>query len=178
MSLQQLKLSKENALDVTRSSYLKDIKSVCVDAVGGFHVSMTSLFHYLFKGYYQLTAAFPRRMPSTPEEFEKTKSILINYFGLDDRPDIWLTVCGQLTGTKATSIRKPYKDLANAAKRLNINLVAHNKKLVAISELNAKLELVAKQMADEEALKNEPEASAGNGHGSGEDLQGWTHPLS
>lgn len=85
--------------------------------------------HFFKKLYYVLTFYMPRRLPKNLEELMKMKEIFITYYGLEDRPDIWFTVCGQISATPATHLRKPYSDMVKAAKRLAVNRLARDAKI-------------------------------------------------
>lgn len=112
------------------------------------------LTRYIFKAYYLLTAYIPRRLPRTVDEFYSLQYTLITYYGLEDREDVWLAVCGHITSTPATKLRKSYADLANPGKRLSINKIAQDQKQFYISELENKLkEATEKLVRDEEANK-------------------------
>ncbi len=92
-------------------------------------VFLEGVWEAILIDYYYLTAYVPRRIPRTLEEFMELKRILITYYGLEDRPDVWFTVCGQMTSTKATSIRKPYSDYVHSALRLETNRLARDAKI-------------------------------------------------
>lgn len=131
------------------------MKALITECASFADTTLKSLTHNLKRLFHKVTSPLPRRLPSTTEEFERLRDTLSKYYGLDkDDPNVWITVSGQITSTPATSVRKSYKDIANAAKRLNINLIAHTYKTVAIATLNAKLEEKMKQTV--EAMKSEP----------------------
>jgi hypothetical protein len=90
---------------------------------------LTTISRPLLKAYYHVTAYIPRRLPRSLEDFMALKEILMKGYGLEDRPDVWFTVCGQMTSTSATSIRKPYAHYVNAAKRLETNRLARDGKI-------------------------------------------------
>jgi len=90
---------------------------------------LTTISSAVAKAYYHLTAYIPRKIPRHIDEFMILKQILMKHYGLEDRPDVWFTVCGQMTSTHATSIRKPYADYVNAAKRLETNRLARDAKI-------------------------------------------------
>lgn len=99
----------------------------------------------LLKLYYLLTAHIPRQLPRNKKELEELAYILINYYGLPDKPDVWFTVSGQITSTPATKTRKPYSHIVNAARRLGVNALAralredmikkHEDQLKALTEM-------------------------------------------
>jgi hypothetical protein len=110
----------------------------------------------LAKAYYHVTAYVPRRLPTNQWEFVEFKRRLIQYYGLEDRHDVWLTVCGHVTATPATKLRKSYGSIANAAKRLQVNKTAHDQKTVAIQALQVILEETSRrisEMPDSEIVK-------------------------
>lgn len=90
---------------------------------------MSHLSDAFFKVYYHLTAYVPRKLPRDYDQFMKLKSIMVKYYGLEDRPDVWFTVSGQISSTDAHKSRKPYGYMVNAAKRLETNRVAREAKL-------------------------------------------------
>lgn len=103
----------------------------------------------MLTAWYRLTAYVPRRLPTSHQELDNFRTIAQEYYGLECTSDQWITVCGQITSTPASSLRKSYGSIINAAKRLNINRVAHEQKLVAADRLKAKLEeLVEKEAKD------------------------------
>jgi hypothetical protein len=91
-------------------------------------VKITLLTKLIFKAYYRLTAYVPRPRPRTLEEFMTVKQILIDHFGLPDRPDVWFTVASQITVGEPTSLRRAYIYYANAAKRLPTNRLVREAK--------------------------------------------------
>jgi hypothetical protein len=100
------------------------------------------------KFFYRLTAWFPRLLPTTQTEIDQLKQILVQHFGLKDDPRVWCTVLGQICSVKPTSIRKPYSHLVNVAKRLDINKLANDLKMVEIERLQVMLQEKLKEMAD------------------------------
>lgn len=83
------------------------------------------------KLFYLLTAYLPRRLPTTPEQYERFKNVLIGCYGVPDTDISWITVAGQITSTPATQIRKSWGSIANAAKRVRINTLANAQSLEA-----------------------------------------------
>lgn len=73
------------------------------------------------KIYYRLTIYLPRPIPTTIEEFMSLKDLLIKYYGLEDRPDVWFTVASQMTAGSPFSVRRSYVYYVNIAKRLPTN---------------------------------------------------------
>lgn len=112
----------------------------------------------LTKLYWFASQALPRKLPETKEELDQLKSILTQFFGLEDEPAVWATVCGQITSTEATSVRKSYRSMVNAAKRLRINLIANNEKVIAYAALKRRLEETTLKVVNE--LKKEEENGA------------------
>lgn len=143
----------EPAYDATESSNLKHISTGCVKDAGNLQK-----VRRLMKGFgLRLTASYPRLMPRTDQEFSELRSNLVNHFGLEDRPDVWLTVCGQIAGQPITTRRISYKRLATAGSRLDINALVKKQKDIEIGKLHARLEEIARQMKDEETKSTVPE---------------------
>lgn len=105
------------------------------------------------KLYWHLTAYVPRKLPKDQAEYAAFCETLEQYFGIRNSYDVWMTVAGQVTSTPPNCLRKSYGSIANAAKRLYINKVAHDQKLIAIEALNVILEQKAKELADIEATQ-------------------------
>ena len=105
---------------------------------------------FFIKAYYHLTAYVPRKLPKDHLQLNEMREVLELYFGLPNRHDVWLTVYGQITSTPSTSLRKSYGSIANAAKRLQVNKVAHEQKLIAIEALKVMLEEKVGELADSE----------------------------
>ncbi len=103
----------------------------------------------LYKLYYYLTAHYPRRMPETESEYLRLKEVLLQYFGVEDTSYVWVTVAGLVQNTKPTSIRKSYGSIANGAKRLKVNAIAQDQKVLAGKALEAKLKELAEKMVKE-----------------------------
>src|ERR1700676_1799373 len=89
--------------------------------------------------WYWLTALYPRRMPTTEAAYDRFKLILVQYFGVPNEPQVWVTVAGQITSAHAQSRRLAWGKIANAAKRLTINKIAQISTNAARKELDAKL---------------------------------------
>lgn len=122
----------------------------------------------IIRTYYRLTAFIPRPLPRTENEFLDLKAKLIHYFDVQDRPDIWMTVCGQMTSLAPVKTRISYQRLVNVAKRLDINGVVHNQKVLENGKLMARLKELTDKMADEE--KNNSAMPDGS-----PDIQGAVH---
>ncbi len=106
------------------------------------------------KLYYLLTAYVPRKLPSDEWEYDDLKGILIKYFGLkQDDPKTWLTVAGHIQSTPTYKMTCSYGLLANVAKRLTVNKLAQEHKILETARLNAllqaKMEEEAKRMQEE-----------------------------
>lgn len=111
------------------------------------------------KFIYKLTGYFPRKLPKTNEEFEALQTILKTYYGVDDREDTWLTLCGQIHSTPATKIRRSYKGLANACNRLDVNKTARDIKELYIKRLEIKLREATQKLVDDEAKETKERTS-------------------
>lgn len=109
----------------------------------------------LVRAYYILTAYLPRRLPETNAQYERFLDVLKHAYDVRDEPMAWATVGGQIKSTEARRIRKPWGHIANAAKRLHINAVAHNLQIMAQNQLDAKLKEAAER--EVERLKLEAE---------------------
>lgn len=94
----------------------------------------------LTKLYYRLTAYVPRKIPSTPDEYQTLVHVLINAYGVPDDPKSWATVAGHLTSVPATKLRYPWGSLANAAKRLQTNALAQHQRMAATAVLREQQE--------------------------------------
>lgn len=116
------------------------------------------------KTYYLLTAHIPRKLPTNEVEFEALKKLFIKVYSLEDALPVWITVAGQITSTPAHKIRKSHASIVNAAKRLRINAIAHNQKMLAMTELENRLRIASEKLVDE--LKNsnptDPDLPAGS----------------
>lgn len=103
----------------------------------------------VFKLYWMLTGWIPRRLPESLEEYDQMKAVLLNYFGLEDRSDVWATIAGQICGTPVTKMHRSYRSLAIAGKRLQINAVAHSEKIARYAEIQAKINEKSLKVVDE-----------------------------
>ncbi len=95
--------------------------------------------------YYLLTAYLPRRLPSTKEELARLREVLVNHYGLEDRSDIWLTIFGNLSSRPATSLWFYYGQLNAVGRRMDINKLVHQEKLIEIKKLEDRLEELTKK---------------------------------
>lgn len=77
-------------------------------------------------------------MPRSQEEFDALFTTLMRYFGVPDQDDARMMISGQITGRPATTASIRYDHLANAAKRLQLNLVAHTEGIRARERLIAR----------------------------------------
>lgn len=87
------------------------------------------LSNKFLKAYYHLTIYLPRPLPRNIDQFMALKEIMIKHYGIEDNPAVWFTVCGQITATPPTQIRKAYIHFVNAAKRLDTNRLARDAKI-------------------------------------------------
>lgn len=101
--------------------------------------------HDLFKIYYLITAYLPRKLPSTKEELSHIRYVLTHYYGLEDRSDIWLTIFGNLTSRPAISLWFYYGQLNAVGRRMDINKLLHQEKLIEIKKLEDRLEELTKR---------------------------------
>lgn len=140
-------LKTEAALDAERSSrrlgLSKDSAKTALSLRNGIWANFQALFHLL-------SAPYPRLLPDTDEKIAGLKRTLVKFYGLEDRPDVWLTVFGQIAGRPITSNRISYRRLAIAGRRLTSNAVIKKHKDLEIGKLNARLEEIVKEMAAEE----------------------------
>ena len=114
--------------------------------------------------WYQLTAYLPRLLPTTPEQYERLKHVLIHAYGVPDEPPVWILVSGQISSVPAQKIRLAWGLIANAAKRMQINQFmrecskparrAIEEKLMA--EMLAQSELLAKEQNDQKNAEVQP----------------------
>lgn len=82
------------------------------------------------KLYYKLTASIPRHLPKTKEDVEKVKEIFTLAYNLKDSPQVWYTIFANMAAMKADETKISYKRLTNIAKRLDINKLLQDQKLV------------------------------------------------
>lgn len=94
--------------------------------------------------FYWLTTYLPRKIPTDSVSLSRLKHILMKYYNVPNQADCWLTIYGQLHSIPAIRLRKSYGHLANAAKRLAINKLVQEEKLLEIKKLEARLEEIAK----------------------------------
>ncbi|HRH25105.1 MAG TPA: hypothetical protein PLQ20_02080 [Candidatus Paceibacterota bacterium] len=109
--------------------------------------------NFLKKMFYTLTAHYPRVLPSTEDEYKKMKHILNAYFEVPDDAKYWATIAGQITGTTPTKMRRTYKSLSNVAKRMDVNKLAQDHKLIAYEQLEAKLKAHIEEEQKKEQAK-------------------------
>ncbi len=72
------------------------------------------LYDQTLKAYYYLTIYLPRPLPRTVDQFMTLKEVMVKYYGTEDNPAVWFTVCGQITATPPTTMRKAYIHFVNA----------------------------------------------------------------
>ena len=100
---------------------------------------------------YRLTPWFPRKLPTTKEEYEHMKAVLIKAYGVQDDPRVWATVAGHISSVPSFKIRVAWGSLANCGKRININELAQFFRQQAVTELQTKLEKAIKEFNEKEA---------------------------
>lgn len=127
--------------------------------------------------YYYLTAYIPRQLPTSVEEYEEMKDIFMRYYGLENNAQIWATVAGQICSTPANSLRKSYGSIVNAAKRLHINKIANEQKMLAIEELQNILKQKMEAMAEAEKKDEVRDYSVDNVLPGTSDLQDGVQAL-
>lgn len=88
----------------------------------------------LVKYYYRLTAWVPRKMPETKEQLEHLRKVFVEAFGLEDSHQVFYTVFANIASVKGTSIRIRYGQLVNIAKRLEINKLLQDQKVLEYNE--------------------------------------------
>lgn len=103
--------------------------------------------------FYHLTAYLPRRLPRTEAEFLKFKDILLTHYGVEDAPQSYATIAGQIQSTPGHKLRKSYGDIANQCKRLKINALAQCYRVAANQQLRHDLEVKIGQAV--ETIKEE-----------------------
>lgn len=108
--------------------------------------------NFFTKAYYKATGFVPRTFPQTPESYKKFKAILKDAYGVPDEPRAWMTVAGHVCSTPAAQMKRPWAEIANAAKRMNVNEIAQMDK-------NEYLTAFRNELA--EAMKAEAEATDG-----------------
>lgn len=148
-------LKKETVSGVKLNSSVQDHKTDSVERVESLRQRAWRL---ILEVYYELTGRLPRALPDNDEKMDQLKVILQSFFGVEDRPDVWLTICGQMASLPIHSHRMSYKRLATAGHRLKTNAVIKKYKDVEIGKLHARLEEIAKGMAAE--AKDEPAVSS------------------
>lgn len=104
---------------------------------------------YVLIVWYWLTAYVPRPLPTDHDEYLSFKQALHHYFGLDDNDHVWMTVASQIHSNPPTSLYRSYGKIANAAKRLKVNAIAQDQKLLALSNLETKLREKAEKLSKE-----------------------------
>ena len=103
--------------------------------------------------YYKLTANWQRKLPTSIDELFELKLILQTYYGLGNSFEEWVTVLGHIQGTRGDSLTNSYANLVNPAKRLKVNKMVQDEKILSIQEnqkiLEKKLKEKLEQLADE-----------------------------
>lgn len=106
------------------------------------------------QAFYTVTKYYPRPLPRTETEYLAMCHILMQFFGLEDDPSVWTTVSGQITSVPAVKMRKSYGSISNAAKRLRVNYIAHQHKLVAMKALEDRINQAALKMVENDEPEN------------------------
>ncbi len=104
------------------------------------------------KAWYKATAGFKRRLPTTEAEYLKFRDVML-LFGVKDEPVSWHTIAGHIGGIKSTLMHAPWRDFANAAKRLSVNKLAQSYRAKAQKDLEDRLKVL--EEAEIERLKKE-----------------------
>lgn len=86
------------------------------------------------------------------------KDLLIKYYDVEDRPDVWFTVASQMTAGNPYSVRRAYVYYVNIAKRLPTNRLVKEVKEY-FDNLNSKLLKEAIEKMKEQAGLKEDNAS-------------------
>lgn len=131
-------LSRGTALDVTESFTLKGLQI-------GFVSLVKTAMRFTSIAYYKLTVHMPRRLPEHPKDWARLKFILSNHFGVKDDPITWYCVASQVTGTPPDKIKITYASLVNRAKRLNVNELAQDQKIIAGHEITRRMKEVQEE---------------------------------
>lgn len=145
-------LKTESALNAGKSLSQQDPNTECAGAVRTMRRRASDLFRGLFHG---LTGHLPRLLPATDSEVLELKQTLIKHYGLEDRPDVWLTIFGQLAGRPITSNRISYKRLQTAGLRLTSNAIIKKHKDLEIEKLHARLKEITEEMGREATLSSQ-----------------------
>lgn len=106
----------------------------------------TKLTGLICKVYYKLTVHFPRPLPRNEKELVALKKVMVEYFGIEDSPTAWYVIAGQISATPATKMHKSYAHYVNAARRLNVNTLAHRLKEFIIKEHEEKLKSLTEKV--------------------------------
>lgn len=148
-----------NVLGVQENSSVKDLRT-------GYAESAVSTPHPISRAiqavWWSVTGPFPRPLPATDDEIIRLKQTLVEFYGLADRPDVWLTVCGQMAGLPITKARISYKRLATAGHRLTTNALIKKHKDIEIEKLHARLKQIAEEMAAEPVVPSETHDISGD----------------
>lgn len=116
-------------------------------------------------------------LPENSADFKLLKEKLI-VLGVRDRPEVWYTVASHIQKLDSTVTKCSYAYLVNAARKLLINEVAQEEKVLAGLQIEAKLKEATERASH--AFK-EAEASNGRDHeipeADGSDLSARAHRL-
>lgn len=96
-------------------------------------------------------------LPLTLEAFEEMKQSLIKDYQTPDQPEVWYTIASHIQAAKAWTVSIPLKELADVGRKVIINKVAQDQKVIEAAKIQVKLEEAAKKVAD--AIKAEEEAN-------------------
>lgn len=93
-------------------------------------------------------------LPTNAEQFEEMKKVMIN-FGTEDQPEVWYTIASHIQAAKAWQTRMLFQELIDVGRKVIINRVAQDQKVIEGAKIQAKLEEAAKRVVD--AIKAEEE---------------------
>lgn len=101
--------------------------------------------------YWRFTAHIPRHLPRTEAEYFYFKYVMTYAFDVFDEPSSWAQMSGAIGATRGDRIRTSWGRIANIAKRVRINSLAHSYKQKSIGEMQARLDagLKAQEAAKE-----------------------------
>lgn len=92
-----------------------------------------------------------RNLPVNAEEWIELKRVLTTYFGVPDQPEFWATIAGHVCSVPGGKIQASYQYLANVGNRLTINAAAQTVRQAAVRQLEERLAIKMKELADKEA---------------------------
>lgn len=88
-------------------------------------------------------------LPVTEAEFLLLKENLTQYHGVTDKPEVWYTIASHIQSQKPSQVTITLKELANVGRKVIINQVAQDQKLIEADKIQRKLEEVALKVAIE-----------------------------